>query len=333
MLKDMVAMKLIQSMLGDCNPLDPKQYSLRRGLLHIAALHNRPDIITWLYDTHGMDIKAIDSKGISVLKLATISGSSDAKRCVEKIIAVARIMNAGFRYIKLKQWKRLRASRLASAIMIQKHVRGYLVYRRFGDYLKSATGSWKEFKSAWGAVTDLLQKKTKSLPSGVESDAESWSMLKLTYNLMVEAEMEDEIHLVASVTKEVLESMYSDDDEAEEKCIESGAGAAESNLATKCWNPSKKVIQVVQPPLDTVEFTSSVTSWLDRADGRYRNMFLGRIHQLAEGQRSYALSKPLKGSKCHIFETKLDAGQRILWTNVQRLNSASPTTSILVHHP
>ena len=48
-------------------------------------------------------------------------------------------------------------------------------------------------------------------------------------------------------------------------------------------------------------------------------MFAKKIERLAEGGRSY-LCKRLKGSDFPIFESKLDAGQRILWTKFNRDN-------------
>jgi hypothetical protein len=58
--------------------------------------------------------------------------------------------------------------------------------------------------------------------------------------------------------------------------------------------------------------------WLDRADAEYRAMFHKKVALLAQGNRTYALSKRLKHCAVPIFETKLDAGQRILWTQLAR---------------
>ncbi len=73
-----------------------------------------------------------------------------------------------------------------------------------------------------------------------------------------------------------------------------------------------------QVPVEFVLITESVTKWIDRADGRYREIFSQRMVQLAAGERSYTLSKGLKGCENPIFETKLDDGQRILWSRVLR---------------
>ena len=72
------------------------------------------------------------------------------------------------------------------------------------------------------------------------------------------------------------------------------------------------------PPLNAIEFTQAVARWLERADAKYRALFCKRIEQLADGQRSYALSKPLRHCVYPVFETKLDAGQRLIWTRTKR---------------
>lgn len=71
-------------------------------------------------------------------------------------------------------------------------------------------------------------------------------------------------------------------------------------------------------PVAAVEYSQSVDRWLDKADAAYRSMFYKRVARLAEGSRSYALSKCLKHCEFPICETKLDAGQRILWTFIWR---------------
>jgi hypothetical protein len=67
-----------------------------------------------------------------------------------------------------------------------------------------------------------------------------------------------------------------------------------------------------------VELAQSVVKWLDKADAAYHDMFYKKIESLAGGARSYALSKRLKNCAIPIFESKLDGGQRILWTKVKR---------------
>lgn len=48
-----------------------------------------------------------------------------------------------------------------------------------------------------------------------------------------------------------------------------------------------------QESVASIELAQAVVRWLQFADGAYREMFHKRIKQLAQGQRSYALSKQL----------------------------------------
>ena len=57
-----------------------------------------------------------------------------------------------------------------------------------------------------------------------------------------------------------------------------------------------------------VELSRAVVKWVNHADERYKR--LQRIDQLAQGLRSYALSKRLQGSD--------HPGMRILWNPLQR---------------
>ncbi len=62
--------------------------------------------------------------------------------------------------------------------------------------------------------------------------------------------------------------------------------------------------------------TKDVLKWLDPQDFKYRGLFLRRIRQLANGERSRILKKNVTGCQTTIWETYLDqkSGQRILWT-------------------
>jgi hypothetical protein len=64
------------------------------------------------------------------------------------------------------------------------------------------------------------------------------------------------------------------------------------------------------------QMTSHVVKFLQQGDKKYRSFFVRRMQQLAAGERSRILQKPLKGSKSIIYETYLEqkSGHRILWT-------------------
>eukprot|EP00957_Ditylum_brightwellii_P132442 10099433-Ditylum_brightwellii.AAC.1 len=72
--------------------------------------------------------------------------------------------------------------------------------------------------------------------------------------------------------------------------------------------------------------TSHVVKFLQRGDKKYRSFFVHRMRQLASGERSRILQKPLKGSQSHIFETYLEqkSGHRILFTEEREEERGSP---------
>ena len=74
------------------------------------------------------------------------------------------------------------------------------------------------------------------------------------------------------------------------------------------------------------QMTSHVVKFLQRGDKKYRSFFVRRMRQLASGERSRILRKPLKGSQSHIFETYLEqkSGHRILFTEEREEERGSP---------
>ena len=150
----------------DRNPFDSKYYSQRRGPAHVAALNNRADVIEWLHDEHNIDMQVKDSSGESIANLAQISGSTTAKKRVMDIISHKIIANACFRFIRLRQLRKLLTRRRKAATVIQSQIRRYLVYRRYGKYLKSTLGTWGEFESAWGKLLSYLRYTDPSSTTG-----------------------------------------------------------------------------------------------------------------------------------------------------------------------
>ena len=77
-------------------------------------------------------------------------------------------------------------------------------------------------------------------------------------------------------------------------------------------------LQVIQNVSEgSLELSSQVNQWILDSDTRWVGMFFKRIEKLSNGMNSYACCKQLKGTKKYkIFESKLDKGQRILWTKV-----------------
>mmetsp|Transcript_7774 Transcript_7774/g.14971 ORF Transcript_7774/g.14971 Transcript_7774/m.14971 type:complete len:2434 (+) Transcript_7774:1-7302(+) len=80
----------------------------------------------------------------------------------------------------------------------------------------------------------------------------------------------------------------------------------------------QKLDNVRRPCVRNVLLSRSSLRMIRRFGGRYWTMFWNRVVRLSSGDRSYAMSKALKHTKRTIFETKLDSGMRILWTEIGR---------------
>ena len=74
-------------------------------------------------------------------------------------------------------------------------------------------------------------------------------------------------------------------------------------------------------PVYDLDISSHVYKWIESADEMLKGMLLKKLAKLRAGHNSYAMCKRLKGTvNTPVFETKLDSGQRILWTKVNREN-------------
>ncbi|KAJ1443989.1 P-loop containing nucleoside triphosphate hydrolase protein [Ochromonadaceae sp. CCMP2298] len=72
------------------------------------------------------------------------------------------------------------------------------------------------------------------------------------------------------------------------------------------------------PIIHEIELSQSVVRWLEGADAVLLGMFYSRVQMLAGGRRSKAYCKRLVGTRVPMWETKLDGGVRILWTQLRR---------------
>ena len=149
----------------------------------------------------------------------------------------------------------------------------------------------------------------------------AWTDVKVAYDMRagdMSEEWDRERDALHALTAEAATARETDgqvpepnlsDEEGEVSAAHEDTGQSDKAIVVVC-NPAL--------PLNAIEFTQAVARWLERADAKYRALFCKRVEQLADGQRSYALSKPLRHCVYPVFETKLDAGQRLIWTRTKR---------------
>ena len=149
----------------------------------------------------------------------------------------------------------------------------------------------------------------------------AWTDVKVAYDMRagdMSEEWDRERDALHALTAEAAKARETDgqvtepnlsDEEGKVSAAHEDTGQSDKAIVVLC-NPAL--------PLNAIEFTQAVARWLERADAKYRALFCKRVEQLADGQRSYALSKPLRHCVYPVFETKLDAGQRLIWTRTKR---------------
>eukprot|EP01032_Pedospumella_encystans_P029365 gene29365-33162_t len=137
----------------------------------------------------------------------------------------------------------------------------------------------------------------------------SWAEQKFKYDMAVDVSEQD-VEVQNFLDQAAASSVR-------EKSVEP-SGLEFSKIAITVSASVSASVEDVTDPVDAVELSQAVVRWLDKADETYRAIFHKKVTRLAQGSRSYALSKRLKGCEYYICESKLDAGQRILWTYLSR---------------
>ena len=174
-------------------------------------------------------------------------------------------------------------------------------------YRRVANSQYHESHSvahAWSAVLAAL-----AVPS---LSPMSWTAIKVAYDMRagdMSEEWDRERDTLHALTAEAIKASGANDDVESE---------FEPDLLDEELEKPALILLKPLSPLSTIEFTQAVVRWLERADAKYRALFCKRIEQLADGERSYALSKPLRHCTYPMFETKLDSGQRLIWTRTKR---------------
>jgi hypothetical protein len=325
------------------------KYEKGRSLLHCAALNDRDDVIDWLVSAHGLDVGAVDGEGVSVFEMARRAGASKAMRAIATIRARVLIPDFCARRYRLRRARREWQGRRAAAVLIQKRVRLHQAYQLCGPFLREKRGSWQRFQGIWRGVIAaieeaLLERAVEASWAEVKADCDIFSSLRFHSDLSAQSanevasqdpRMQDLMTKAAAPTTDTPGyegSDASDDDDDPDTSMES-SGSSDVMCHTVTLAATQRVHRAVIPtvaPSGTIELSQAVTKWLEKADAKYRQLFCRRMEQLAGGYRSYALSKRLSHCRHPIYESKLDAGQRILWTKLRRGEPHEQRYSILV---
>jgi len=187
---------------------------------------------------------------------------------------------------------RIRQEKTEIALKAQPFVRGFLTRKRiFTEH--ADFGTWAEL------ILKLDRLKTSPLS---KTFGKTWAELKLE-NKYVAQSNEFDIY-----EDEALGVVGREDNDDYLEAFEEDDADFEYTDDMIGKTPGEAIVS-------NILLTSEALKWLrSHKDEKYRELFHKRIDQLARGGHSYCLSKRLKGSKHGAWETKLDKGQRIIWT-------------------
>lgn len=157
----------------------------RKSLVEVAALNDRGDVILWLWYRFDLSQRSKGDKmnKFDVLQLCRKNGWFGAASAIEHIASAEKIGEfCGDNFKRLRTIRTARR-RVAAVTLIQKRVRGWLVYRRYRDKLKSVHGSRAALQTNWGPLTTLL-KDISDLMTAVSQF--SWIDVKLRHDLAID---------------------------------------------------------------------------------------------------------------------------------------------------
>ena len=200
-----------------------------------------------------------------------------------------------------------------SAKMAQKIFRGHSARKIHGDQVQARLLEFRHFNSVWKHAVE-----TATVVAAERSSASltltGWALVREKINMKKTEFIDDDGNLaetdeklnkaLAGALEE--EDGFEDDIEEDEDESDWEDDAMENNIIE------------AHDKLDWSQFqvTSHVCKFLKTGDTKYREIFVKKITQLAKGERSHKLQKPLVGCESVIYETYLEnkSGFRILWT-------------------
>ena len=194
------------------------------------------------------------------------------------------IENLVWRTIALQRWRRSRNS----AITIQTNLRGMSARRMYLSTLQPRLDDVRHFYTVWKTPIEHVPHSVQSL-SG-------WALVRERMDLK-RVDLLDEDGNLADADEKLCRALtvaLSEDDETEEE------GDAEIEDSFNDMTLEEKVtVREQETPaiIDWSQFqvTSHVVKFMKNGDSKYREIFVKRMKQLAKGERSHKLQKPLKG--------------------------------------
>lgn len=281
----------------------------RGGLLltHLSAAYDRLDLLEWLVVKKGMDLDLVDGQRRSTLDVAKASKAAAATKWIIEWKANNTIQSFLRRNFYRARNKRRMQRLNNAAVVVQSNIRGYTTRKIYASVLMSRMEESQRFMPVWGHVIASLNSSTMSPTSWVGIREQ---LIDIKVGLDDEALDETDQRLSRAIKGAVQDEIIEVDDF--NVCSE----------GVELDEDDEGIVEAIHDDTNTnqqwlsFQMTSHVVKFLQQGDKKYRSFFVRRMRQLADGERSRILQKPLKGSKSIIYETYLEqkSGHRILWT-------------------
>lgn len=322
---------------GGCIDFTAKD-SFGRTVVHVAASKDRDDIVKWLVLEKGADLSLKDREGRTAIEMARAAGGTKVVAFIERHaagVAISTFASSHWRRMRALQSVRLRRRAIER---IQARWRGIIVRKFHRTMLLANVSVRRRFEGIWRPVYSLLGGNDGQLPPA-SREMSCWQDVK---NKMMDIarsfdeagdEDADDSDQLLEATAQVARAVgddsvggVEDDDGHEEEDFGDHAGVG-AGVQVDGQVEMAKVTGggCSDAAFELVSLTEDALKWYKGADGRYADLFVKRITQLASGQRSRILQKHLVGSRHHIYETYLDqaSAQRILWTECREEGKAT----------
>ena len=181
-----------------------------------------------------------------------------------------------------------RRRRRSSVIIIQRLMRGMVARRMYLSTLQPRLDDVRHFYTVWKTPIEHVPHSVQSL-SG-------WALVRERMDLK-RVDLLDEDGNLADTDEKLCQALtvaLSEDDETEERGdIEIEAAFNDLTLEDKFTVREQETPTTID--WSQFQVTSHVVKFMKNGDSKYREIFVKRMKQLAKGERSHKLQKPLKG--------------------------------------
>lgn len=269
----------------------------------------------------------------SVTTIQTTWRGYSVRRTIHRNRAATTIEAFG-RLVVAKRAARIARERLQ---LIETYALRYIARLRYYPAIRAGVEEWRRVQRLWAPVLRSIE-KAEARSGGLFS----WAALKNSTYDISQAEADEDAKEINKRIDEARDLQASDEENEDDNVGDVvGEEEAREKIASKSTNENKiyteeECDELPSDSYDDILLTASVLKWFRNSDTLYKEFFLRRMRQFANGEyeRSQKLRKLLRGSKHIIWECYLEqkVAQRILFTECRTKNEAdgSMKKSILV---